>query len=144
MCRLWGVTYLAWLVFAVAEDIWPLLEELSCHLCLVAGLCKSGVGTWALPASRGAPFKLGWQTAFFKLLQSFCHLHLSHQYPAKIMKHKPFVKGWNRVCYQQLIHRSRVRPIFLVKDLYVEMLINIEIMLINEYIWSSHSTYMIW
>lgn len=51
-----------------------------------------GVVTSAAPAFHGAPFKLGRQTAFFRLLQSFCHLHLHHQEPAKI-EHEPFRSG---------------------------------------------------
>lgn len=43
-------------------------------------------------ASHGAAFKLGWQ-AFCRLLLSFGHLHLPHQYPAKIMEHKPLQRG---------------------------------------------------
>lgn len=48
-----------------------------------------GVVTGALPAFHGAPLKLRWQTVFFRLLRSFCRLHLHRQDPAKITEPRP-------------------------------------------------------
>lgn len=147
MCRLWGVTYLAWFVFAIAKEIWPFLEELTCYLCLVSGLCKSEAGrvTWVLPCLPWSSIQ-AWMTSIFQVATVLWPSAFAPSTSSQNNGAQAFVKGWNREGYQYTdtqIQSETLLSIFLVKDLYVEMLINMEIKLIHEYIDSSYSIYII-
>lgn len=63
--------------------------------CLMAALCKSGVRSGDVGAAL-PPMELHSSLDdkhFSGCYNSFGHLHLPHQYPAKIMEHKPLWRG---------------------------------------------------